>query len=173
MTTMVCPGRRTVGAALLAAVLLAAPLAQAGDLGLLINGKAIHINAPATANYNERNWGGGLHYDFDPVKRHWVPFVTASGFRDSYKRPSYYAGGGMVRRYTIAPSLDDLRVDLGVVAFFMTREDYKDNDPFFGILPVLSLGTDKLALNVTYVPKVHPKMTALVFFQLKLKLMEF
>jgi hypothetical protein len=155
----------------LLALFLVSPV-FAGELGLLINGNARHINAPADANFNERNWGAGLQYDFAPRDERWVPFLTASGFRDSYKRPSYYAGGGMMRRYEFAPQLG-LHVDVGAVMFLMTREDYKYNKPFFGVLPVFSLGTRQLALNVSYVPKVHPKMTSLVFFQLKVKLAEF
>ncbi len=148
--------------------------AQAGDLNLLINGKAVHINPPANKNYNESNWGAGMQYDFDAIGRNknWVPFATVSGFKDSLKKPSYYAGGGIVRRYVPLSAYDALHVDAGLVAFFMTRNDYKDNQPFFGMLPVLSVGTKRVAINMTYVPKVDPKMVALVFIQLKVTLGE-
>lgn len=146
--------------------------AQAGDLSLLLNGKAIHINAPANKNYNESNWGAGMQYDFKAVgqDKNWIPFATVSGFKDSLKEPSYYAGGGIVRRYHPLSSFDTLHVDAGLVGFFMTRKDYKDNQPFFGMLPVLSVGTPRVAVNMTYVPKVDPKMVALVFIQLKVTL---
>ncbi len=146
--------------------------AQAGDLSLLINGKAIHIDPPANKNYNENNWGAGIQYDFDAIgqNKNWVPFATISGFKDSLKEPSYYAGAGLVRRYVPLSSYDALHVDAGLVAFFMTRKDYKDNQPFFGMLPVLSVGNQRVAINMTYVPKVDPKMVALVFIQLKVTL---
>ena len=151
---------------------LSSSATHAGDLSLLINGKAFHINSPAGTQFNERNWGAGIQYDFDPIGRNknWIPLATASGFQDSYKNPSYYAGGGLMRRFVPFSSLNNLHVDAGVVAFFMTREDYKDNDPFFGMLPVLSVGTKRVSLNLTYVPKVHPKMVQLVFIQLKVAL---
>ena len=144
--------------------------AQAGDFSLLVNGKAIHINPPQGRNYNERNWGAGVQYDFDAIgqNKNWVPFATVSGFKDSFKHPSYYAGGGIVRRFVPLSSYDTLHVDTGVVAFFMTREDYRHNHPFFGMLPVLSVGTRRVAINMTYVPKVQPKMVSLVFIQLKI-----
>lgn len=146
--------------------------AHAGELSLLVNGTALHINVPAGKQFNERNWGAGIQYDFDPIgkNKNWIPLVTAAGFQDSYKNPSYYAGGGLVRRYAPFTSLDKFHVDAGVVAFLMTREDYKDNEPFFGMLPVLSIGTQRVSLNLTYVPKVHPKMVELVFIQLKIGL---
>lgn len=147
--------------------------ATAGELHLLVNGKAIHIDPPPTARYNEQNWGGGLQYDFDPVSENWIPYVTISGFRDSHKNPSYYAGGGLLRRIELVPAWDGLHVDAGIVMFMMTREDYKDNRPFFGVLPAFSIGTNRASVNISYVPQVHPKMTALFFFQLKIKLAQF
>lgn len=157
----------------LALTALVSTSAQAGELSLLVNGKAVHINPPPGKHYNERNWGAGLQYDFDAIgqNKNWIPFAMASGFKDSFKHPSYYAGGGITRRF--APlSTDTLHVDTGVVAFFMTREDYKHNQPFFGMLPVLSVGTKRVAVNITYVPKVQPKMVSLVFIQLKITLGE-
>ena len=156
----------------LAMTALVSTSAQAGDLSLLVNGKAMHINAPASKNYNERNWGAGIQYDFDAIgqNKHWIPFATASGFKDSFNYPSYYAGGGIMRRYAPLSSNDTLRVDAGFMAFFMTREDFKNNQPFFGILPALSVGTKRVAINMTYVPKVQPKMVSLVFIQLKITL---
>lgn len=52
----------------------------------------------------------------------------------------------------------------------MTRQDFNNGLPFPGILPAFSFGTDRIALNMTYIPKVYPKMVALAFFQLKIKL---
>ncbi len=60
-------------------------------------------------------------------------------------------------------------MDVGGIAFLMTRENYQNNRAFPGILPVLSLGMDKLALNVTFVPdmpQVRARLQPLVFFQL-------
>jgi hypothetical protein len=59
-------------------------------------------------------------------------------------------------------------MDAGLIGFVMTRQDYKSGEPFLGTLPVLSVGTKDVSVNVTYIPKVHPKMAELWFFQLKL-----
>lgn len=155
---------------LIAALILATamPVAGAGELNLLVNGVAKHINAPAGSDFNERNWGSGLQYDFDRTEDSWVPFLTAAGFKDSYSDMSYYAGAGMMRRFDIAPKLDNLYFDAGVVAFVMTRKTYKDNDPFLGALPAFTIGTAHFAVNISYIPKVHPKLVPLWFFQLKI-----
>lgn len=149
--------------------------AEAGSLHALLNGTAIHLESPNTPNmkYNEENWGGGLQYDFEPWHEDWIPLVNMSGFLDSNRNPSYYAGGGLMRRFIITEDYDRLHIDAGIVAFLMTREGYRHNKPFPGILPVLSFGSESVSVNVTYIPKVDPKMVPLFFFQLKVKLLEF
>lgn len=164
--------RSVLAASVFLAAVYTAP-APAGEWSLLVNGKAMHINAPDRAKLNEHNWGAGFQYDFDIVDGKWVPFVTASGFNDSNRNPSYYVGGGIVRRYPFTAWQTDYHLDLGLVGFVMTRKDYKDGDPFLGALPALSFGTERVALNVTYVPKVHPKLVRLVFFQVKISFRHF
>ena len=145
----------------------AAPV-SADQWSLLLNGKAIHLENPPGTNYNEKNWGAGVQYDFTSTDSKWRPFLTASGFKDSNKNPSYYAGGGTMRRFAFGTDKNSLHLDAGVVAFAMTRKDFKNGNPFPGVLPVISLGTDRVALNITYIPKVDPKMIPLLFLQLKI-----
>ena len=140
---------------------------KAEQLHLLLNGKAKHVNPKPNVELNERNWGGGFEYDFGRRTSRWVPFITASGFIDSLENPSYYAGGGMLRRYVLSRKLDDLHVDIGVVGFLMTREDFYHGRPFPGALPVLSFGSDKIAMNVTYIPAIDKRIAQLWFMQLK------
>jgi hypothetical protein len=140
--------------------------AHADELSLLVNGKALHLGAPAGRNLNESNWGLGLQYDWNRAHTNWVPFATVSGFRDSNGNPSYYAGGGALYRF----QFDGVHVDAGAVAFVMTRKDYNDHKPFLGALPAFSVGTKNIAVNFTYVPKVEPKAVPLWFFQLKINL---
>lgn len=147
----------------------AAPVC-ADQWSLLLNGKAIHLEKPAGTDYNEENWGAGVQYDFTRTDSKWIPFLTASGFKDSNKNPSYYAGGGIMRRYAFGPDKNSLHVDVGLVAFAMTRKDYQHGNPFLGVLPVISFGTDRVALNLTYIPKVDPKLIPLLFLQLKVGL---
>lgn len=155
-------------ALLLWPVLLMAFPAQGGTLSLLINGKAIHINPPPGSDFNEKNWGAGLQYDFGHHTRRWFPFVTTAGYQDSLRNPSYYTGAGVMHH--LASTSSNLQFDIGLVGFLMVREDYNDKRPFPGILPVASFGTRKVAINLTYIPDVKPKMVPLWFFQLKLSL---
>lgn len=90
----------------------------------------------------------------------------ASGFIDSNKNPSYYAGGGAMRRF----QYNAVHFDLGAIGFLMTRKGYKNDHPFIGVLPAFSVGTEKISLNMTYIPKVEPKAVALWFFQIKIRL---
>ena len=99
-----------------------------------------------------------------------MPFINASGFKDSNGNPSYYVGGGIARRFFLGKEKGSLHLDAGVVAFLMTREDYNDGDPFPAVLPMISFGTNRIALNVTYAPEVGPIDVAVLFFQLKIGL---
>ena len=146
---------------------------HAGQFSVLFNGKAIHLNDTSNKNYNEENWGAGVQYEYGKSDNKWIPFTTISGFLDSHKNPSYYAGGGYVRRFMLSEKMQQLHFDAGLIAFLMSREDYRDGDLFPGVLPMMSLGTKHAAINVTYIPEVAPKMVELWFFQLKLTLAEF
>ena len=99
-----------------------------------------------------------------------MSFAHGSGFLDSDDNASYYAGGGILRRYTAILADTEWRLDLGIVAFLMHRKHYRNGDLFPGALPFVSVGTQALALNVSYVPKVDPKMSPLFFLQLKVGL---
>ncbi len=140
----------------------------AGNLSLLVNGKSLHMNPPRSIEYNEKNWGAGIQYDFESYDRKWVPFMSVSGFIDSFENPSYYTGAGIVRRVHFGHTKDSKHVDAGLIGFLMTRKDYKDGNPFIGMLPALSFGSRRFAVNMTYIPKIDPKMVALWFFQLKI-----
>jgi hypothetical protein len=146
--------------------LLTVGTVHANEWSLLVNGKSIHLGVPVNSNLNEGNWGLGVQYDWIRENSNWVPFATASGFKDSNNNPSYYAGGGLVYRF----KFEDVHFDAGLVGFVMTREGYKNGDPFLGALPALSVGTKHVALNFTYIPKIEPKSVPLWFFQLKINL---
>ena len=147
--------------------------ANAQNLSLLLNGKSIHTKKSETSTYNERNWGFGLQYEFANTTRKWIPFAAVSGFKDSNNQASYYAGGGYMRRLMFSRQLNFLHADVGIIAFMMSRQDYQDGQPFIGALPAMSLGTRDVSVNVTYIPKVHPKMEELWFFQLKVSASSF
>lgn len=146
-----------------------AKTACADELALLLNGKAYHMPHGQYSHLNENNWGAGLQYDFEQ-EGNWISFINVSGFKDSNANASYYFGGGLMRRFPISTEIAHLHVDVGLVAFLMHRKEFHNGNLFPGLLPALSLGTDRIALNITYVPKVEPKMVELLFFQLKIRL---
>jgi hypothetical protein len=106
-----------------------------------------------------------------------VKVALANGFKDSLESPSYMAGGGLKRRFRLFSG--DLYFDVGVVAFFMTRQDVDHNRPFPGALPAMTFGSQRVAVNITYMPEVvvdrvthanlrDPDMDGVFFIQLKL-----
>lgn len=148
----------------------AAPLANADSLALIVNGKSIHFDKPANQPLNDDNWGLGFQYEFNLIDGKWLPLLTAGGFRDSNFNPSYYGGGGLARRFGFGPDRPD-HLDVGLVAFVMTRESFRNGQPFLAALPYVSWGTDRIALNMTYVPKVDTRIVPALFFQLKIGLL--
>lgn len=141
----------------------------ADELQVVVNGKAIHLD---DGDYNEENWGVGVNYDFEPEDK-WVKFLHASYFKDSNYNTSKYAGGGIKRRYSLDGDRDGWRVDMGLIAFLMTRKDYNNNDPFPGVLPFVSIGNGPVSLNITYIPEVTPKHKDLLYLQLMVRIATF
>ena len=155
--------------AILILMLTGSQIAAADELQLVVNGKAIHLES---GEYNEKNWGVGLEYDWAP-KNNWIKFVHASYFKDSAYNTSRYIGGGMKRRWSLDDAEDGWRADLGAIAFLMTRQDYNDNDPFPGILPFVAISNGPVTLNMSYIPSVDPKHKHLLYFQLLLRVATF
>src|SRR5690606_17687 len=136
----------TLFAAIAATAGLSSP-ASAQDWSLVLNGKSIHVNS--SKDWNEQNWGLGLEREFDADAR-WVKVAVVNGFRDSQDEMSYMAGGGIKRRFRLDPLAEGLFIDVGVIGFVMTRQDVRNNEPFPGLLPAMTVGTRRVALNVTY-----------------------
>lgn len=141
---------------------------------VVLNGRSVHMNAGH--EWNEDNWGLGIEREFTSTGP-WVKVALANGFKDSAGNPSYMAGGGLKRRFYLHS--DDFYVDLGGVAFLMTRDGVNGDAPFPGILPAATVGFKRVALNLTYLPesivdrvtnsKVHdPSLEGVFFLQLKL-----
>ncbi len=141
---------------------------------VVLNGRAVHMNA--AESWNEENWGIGIEREFSSTGP-WIKVALANGFEDSMGKPSYMAGGGLKRRFHIRS--DDFYVDVGGVAFLMTRDGVNGNDPFPGVLPAATFGFKRVALNLTYMPEAvvdrvtnssmhDPSMEGVFFLQLKL-----
>lgn len=150
-------------------IVLFSPIVTADELHVIINGKAIHLD---DGNYNEKNWGLGFEYDFSP-RKNWIKFINGSYFKDSNSQTSKYLGGGIKYRWPLDNEEDGWRIDAGLIAFLMTRKDYKNNDPFPGVLPFISVGKSWAAMNITYIPEVTPKHKDLLYFQLMFRVAEF
>jgi hypothetical protein len=138
----------------------------ADSFHLVVNGKAVHENKK---NYNEENVGLGFEYEFNERNK-WITFINGGFFKDSLFNTSKYLGGGIKRRFLLTDDKDGWHIDTGLTAFFMTRKDVKNEEPFFGALPFISIGTSKFAINVTYIPEVDPKFVSLLFFQASFQL---
>ena len=143
------------------------------DWDVVLNGRSIHVSA--AQKWNEENWGLGVEREFNSSGR-WVKVALASGFKDSMGEPSYMAGGSIKRRFRVAA--DDLYVDLGLVGFMMTREDVNKNHAFPGVLPAMTVGNRRVAVNFTYLPNsvvdrvtnahlADPQMNGVLFIQIK------
>lgn len=173
--------RRMVLAVGLATGAVGGAAAEPGDWNLLVNGRAIHVDA--SREWNENNVGLGIEREFDsgaPGSR-WVKLVMANGYRDSDERMAYMAGGGLKRRFELGRVASEWHVDLGVVGFLMTREDVDNNRAFPGALPVLTVGNGDFAVNMTYFPtsvvedtiplRVHDDtVDGVMFFQFSFRL---
>ena len=145
-----------------------------GAWDVVLNGRAVHVNA--AREWNEDNWGLGFEREF-ATESPWVKVALANGFKDSMGNPSYMAGGGIKRRFRLRS--EDFHVDLGAIAFLMTRENVNRNEPFPGVLPAATFGFKRVALNLTYLPESvadrvtssrrhDPTMQGVFFLQLKL-----
>lgn len=150
--------------------------AEAGQWDVVLNGKALHVDADK--DWNESNWGLGFEHEFNPEGR-WVKVALGNGFVDSMDEMSYMAGGGIKRRFRVPVGQRRVHIDLGAIGFFMTRHDVNGNRPFPGMLPAVSVGTRQFALNLTYLPgqiaeriagarTADPALDGIVFLQFKL-----
>ena len=166
---------------LLLAVLLAtaaSPACWAGSASLVVNGRSYHLGSDY--DWNENNTGIGIEYQLEQ-RSAWRKIAMANGFRDSANNMSYMAGLGLHRRLYETDKMAGFHVYAGLNAFVMTREDVNGNKPFPGILPSISIGNDKVGLNLTYMPKkaveqttnsgmVDPTLSGILFLQVKVSM---
>lgn len=161
-------------AALILSLAHSAGAQSKGAWDVVLNGRAVHINA--ARDWNEDNWGLGFEREF-ATESPWVKVALANGFQDSMGNPSYMAGGGIKRRFRLRSQ--DFYVDVGAIAFLMTRENVNRNEPFPGVLPAATFGFKRVAVNLTYLPESvadrvtssrrhDPTMQGVFFLQLKL-----
>lgn len=155
--------------------LLFGAAAKAQNWDVVLNGKAIHLNS--SKDWNEENWGLGFEREFDRQAR-WVKVAVGNAFVDSNEEMSYMAGGGIKRRFRPGSIGNGLYVDVGVIGFMMSREFHDGTHTFPGLLPALTVGSRRMALNLTYLPqewankatnmsRSDPTADGIIFLQLK------
>ncbi len=159
-------------------VALLSSAANAGTFNAVINGKSYHFNS--THDWNENNLGLGIEHEFASQSK-WRTTVMANGFRDSTDNMSYMVGAGLHRRLFETEKLSGFYISAGLNAFIMTRDDVDDSKPFPGILPSVSIGNDKIGINLTYLPKaavekttksnlIDPGISGILFLQFKVSM---
>jgi hypothetical protein len=122
-----------------------AAMAQSnGSWDIVLNGRSHHIDA--AHQWNEDNYGLGIEREFASTSP-WIKVALGNTFMDSMNNPSYMAGGGLKRRFSLRS--DDFYVDVGGIAFLMTRENVNGDRPFPGLLPAATFGFKRVALNDT------------------------
>lgn len=132
---------------------------SAAEHHLILNGKSWHLDSQRPLN--EANLGFG--YQIEDANG-WL--LTGSVFTDSVKAPSGYLGGGKFYRVFVGKT----HADLGAMAFAMKREDMHGGKPFLGALPFVSIGGQRLAVNLAYVPAFGENTVTTIFMQLKIKM---
>lgn len=113
-----------------------------GDYSLIANGASKHLDTDY--DYNEVNPGLGLLAEKDGK------FFTVGGYKNSHDKNSFYAGGGLKKRFG-----RDYYIEPGIFGGAFTGYDEALTP---AILPMLSVGKNGVgALNAMYAPKVKDK----------------
>jgi len=105
-----------------------------------------------TDRYNERPWGGGYGISRYDEKGNWNGSYFMA-FKDSHNKWQPIGGYGWEKIWQ--PMNDkDFRLGLGYTAAVTARDDYK-YIPIPIVLPLASVGYDKLTFQATYIPGTH------------------
>ncbi|MBM2886680.1 hypothetical protein JFK97_20010 [Chromobacterium phragmitis] len=133
------------------------------DFSLLLFGASDHHGC-STCHLNESNPGAGLEWKFsgDDDQVRW--FARAGSYRDSFRETAYFGSIGWRKEWQIVGP---------IVAGLGLQAGYLDGSGRHGLaaLPILSIGTRAVALEVGYLPKVsagnHHAKTAVTTFNLR------
>ena len=105
-----------------------------------------------TDRYNERPWGGGYGISRYDEKGNWNG-IYFMAFKDSHNKWQPIGGYGWEKIWQ--PMNDkDFRLGLGYTAAVTARDDYK-YIPIPIVLPLASVGYNKLTFQATYIPGTH------------------
>jgi len=105
-----------------------------------------------TDKYNERPWGGGYGISRYDEKGNWNG-IYFMAFKDSHNKWEPIGGYGWQKIWQ--PMNDkDFRLGLGYTAAVTARDDYK-YIPIPIVLPLASIGYNKLTFQATYIPGTY------------------
>jgi len=105
-----------------------------------------------TDRYNERPWGGGYGISRYDEKGNWNG-IYFMAFKDSHNKWQPIGGYGWEKIWQ--PMNDkDFRLGLGYTAAVTAPDDYK-YIPIPIVLPLASVGYNKLTFQATYIPGTH------------------
>ena len=122
------------------------------DYYLDINGLSKHLNTPV--EYNERNLGFGVTRETQDDSL--IKMLTAGGYKNSFNNPSYYAGGGLAKRF----GTGDYYMDIGGLLGGITGYDKAVSPMAAGLL---SVGKKDLAkLRMMYAPETEKSPSLLM-----------
>jgi palmitoyl transferase len=105
-----------------------------------------------TDKYNERPWGGGYGISRYDENGDWHG-IYLMAFKDSHNKWEPIGGYGYEKIWQ--PAQDkNLRLGLGYTAAVTARDDYS-YIPIPIVLPLASVGYDKLTFQATYIPGTY------------------
>ncbi|WP_244216708.1 lipid IV(A) palmitoyltransferase PagP [Rahnella bruchi] len=105
-----------------------------------------------TDRYNERPWGGGYGISRYDEKGNWNG-IYFMAFKDSHNKWEPIGGYGWEKIWTPAED-KNFRLGLGYTAAVTARDDYA-YIPIPIVLPLASIGYDKLTFQATYIPGTY------------------
>lgn len=123
------------------------------DYYLDINGLSKHLNTPV--EYNERNLGFGVTRETQDDSL--IRMLTAGGYKNSFNNNSFYAGGGLAKRFEMG---NGYYADAGGLLGGITGYE-KSVEPMAAGL--LSVGKKDLAkLRMMYAPETEKSPSLLM-----------
>ena len=143
-----------------------------GTNNIVINGISKHFDVTESSfpnGVNEKNFGLGYEYNFEKSPDQSIEWLVNTGFfKDSLSGTAVYAGGaGLIK----VLQLDSVHLKFGIEASGFYSSEYNQGRPFVALMPIMNVGTDKISLNITIIPKVSQFIDAgVVFAQLKIRL---
>ena len=125
-----------------------------GRNDIYLSGYYVHLpyrfTAEERASYNDWGLGGGIGRSLIDERDN-ERMLFGMVVQDSYSKPMYLAGYGWLARWKIA---DELRVGAGYTVTIISNSKATNYIPFPAPTPLVSIGTDDVALYGTFIPGI-------------------